>query len=168
MLETQTPIVTAAKGWIIGLGLHLVLASDFAIVADDARLLAPFAAMGFTPDSGGSWLIPRLAGVARAKEMLMLDREVSGARAAEWGLVHRSAPARKVDAAAGELVDELASAATVAVGLSKLLIHRGLAADLERHLADEALAIELASRSEDFHEYTRARQERRDPKFEGR
>ena len=168
MLETQTPIVTAATGWIIGLGLHLVLASDFAVVADDARLLAPFASMGFTPDSGGSWLIPRLAGVARAKEMLMLGREVSGARAAEWGLVHQSSPARRVAAAAGALVDELASAATVAVGLSKLLIHRGLGVDLERHLADEALAIELASRSEDFHEYARGRREKRNARFEGR
>lgn len=168
MLETQTPIVAAAPGWIIGLGLHLVLASDFAVVADDARLRAPFAAMGFTPDSGGSWLIPRLAGVARAKEMLMLGREVSGTQAVEWGLVHQSVPAQKVAATAGALIDELASAATVAVGLTKLLIHRGLGADLERHLADEAIAIELASRSADFHEYTQARQERRNPKFEGR
>src|SRR4029450_5409946 len=83
MLETQTPIVTAAKGWIIGLGLHLVLAPDVPVVADDARLRAPFATMGFTPDSGGSWLLPRLAGVARAKEMLMLGREVGGGRAAQ-------------------------------------------------------------------------------------
>ena len=168
MLETQTPIVTAARGWVIGLGLHLVLASDFAVVADDARLRAPFAVMGFTPDSGGSWLIPRLAGVARAKEMLMLGREASGTEAAEWGMVSRAVASRDVEAAAGELVDELASAATVAVGLSKLLIQRGLGADLEHHLADEALAIELASRSEDFHEYARARGEKRDPKFEGR
>jgi 2-(1,2-epoxy-1,2-dihydrophenyl)acetyl-CoA isomerase len=168
MLETQTPIVAAAKGWVIGLGLHLVLASDFAVVADDARLRAPFAAMGFTPDSGGSWLIPRLAGVARAKEMIMLGRDVDGAQAASWGMVYRAVPAARVEPVADELVDELASAATVAVGLSKLLIHRGLGVDLERHLADEALAIELASRSEDFHEYARARREKRDPKFEGR
>ncbi|HKF92143.1 MAG TPA: enoyl-CoA hydratase/isomerase family protein [Acidimicrobiia bacterium] len=168
MLETQTPIVAAAKGWIIGLGLHLVLASDFAVVADDARLRAPFATMGFTPDSGGSWLLPRLAGVARAKEMIMLGRDVAGAQAASWGMVHRAVPVELVDGVAGELVDELASAATVAVGLSKLLIHRGLDVDLERHLADEALAIELSSRSDDFHEHTRARREKRDPKFEGR
>jgi 2-(1,2-epoxy-1,2-dihydrophenyl)acetyl-CoA isomerase len=168
MLETQTPIVTAAKGWIIGLGLHLVLASDFAVVAADARLRAPFATMGFTPDSGGSWLLPRLAGVSRAKEMLMLGREVSGGEAAQWGMVHRAAPAGDVDSVARELVDELASAATVAVGLSKLLIHHGLGVDLERHLADEALAIELSSRSDDFHEHARARREKRDPKFEGR
>jgi 2-(1,2-epoxy-1,2-dihydrophenyl)acetyl-CoA isomerase len=168
MLETQTPIVTAAKGWIIGLGLHLVLASDFAVVADDARLRAPFATMGFTPDSGGSWLLPRLVGVARAKEMLLLGREISGAQAVEWGMVHRAVAASDLDAVTGELIDELASAATVAVGLSKLLIHRGLGVDLERHLADEALAIELSSRSEDFHEYARARRDKRDPKFEGR
>jgi 2-(1,2-epoxy-1,2-dihydrophenyl)acetyl-CoA isomerase len=168
MLETQTPIVTAARGWVIGLGLHLVLASDFAVVAENARLRAPFAAMGFTPDSGGSWLIPRLAGVARAKDMLMLGREISGAQAAQWGMVHRAVPTDAVDTAAGELVDDVASAATVAVGLSKLLIHRGLSVDLERHLADEALAIELSSRSDDFHEHARARREKRKPKFKGR
>ena len=168
MLETQTPIVTAAHGWVIGLGLHVLLASDFAVVADDARLRAPFATMGFTPDSGGSWLIPRLAGIARAKELIMLGREISGAQAADWGMVHRAVPDAQVDATAGDVVDELASAATVAVGLSKLLIHRGLSVDLERHLADEALAIEVSSRSDDFHEHARARREKRDPKFEGR
>lgn len=168
MLETQTPIVTAARGWVIGLGLHVLLGSDFAVVADDARLRAPFAAMGFTPDSGGSWLIPRLAGIARAKELIMLGREISGAQAADWGMVHRAVPDAQVDTTAGDVVDELASAATVAVGLSKLLIHRGLSVDLERHLADEALAIEVSSRSDDFHEHARARRERRDPKFEGR
>jgi 2-(1,2-epoxy-1,2-dihydrophenyl)acetyl-CoA isomerase len=168
MLETQTPIVTAATGWVIGLGLHLVLASDFAVVADDARLRAPFATMGFTPDSGGSWLIPRLAGVARAKEMLMLGREISGAQAAKWGMVHRAVPATELPGVATELVEELASAATVAVGLTKLLVHRGLTVDLERHLADEALAIELASRSDDFHEYAQSRRDRRDPEFRGR
>jgi len=168
MLETQTPIVTAAHGWVIGLGLHVLLASDFAVVADDARLRAPFATMGFTPDSGGSWLIPRLAGIARAKELIMLGREISGAQAADWGMVHRAVPDAQVDATAGKLVDELGSAATVAVGLSKLLIHRGLSVDLERHLADEALAIEVSSRSGDFHEHSRARREKRDPKFEGR
>jgi 2-(1,2-epoxy-1,2-dihydrophenyl)acetyl-CoA isomerase len=168
MLETQTPIVTAATGYVIGLGLNLVLASDFAVVAEDARLRAPFTGMGFTPDSGASWLIPRLVGVARAKEMLMLSREITGLEAAEWGMVHRAAPARAVANIADELVRELAGAATVAVGLTKLLVQRSLTVDLERHLADEALAIELASRSGDFQEFARARKDRRDPDFEGR
>jgi 2-(1,2-epoxy-1,2-dihydrophenyl)acetyl-CoA isomerase len=168
MLETQTPIVTAATGYVIGLGFNLVLASDFAVVADDARLRAPFAGMGFTPDSGASWLIPRLVGVARAKDLLMLSREITGLEAAEWGLVHRAAPERSVSAVADSLVAELASAATVAVGLTKLLVQRSLTVDLERHLADEALALELSSRSADFQEFAKARRDRRDPDFQGR
>jgi 2-(1,2-epoxy-1,2-dihydrophenyl)acetyl-CoA isomerase len=168
MLETQTPIVAAATGHVIGLGLSLLLASDFAVVAEDARLRTPFTTMGFTPDSGTSWLLPRIAGVARAKELLLLGREISGTQAAEWGLVHRAVPAAEAAATADELVAELARSATVAVGLAKLLVQRGLTLDLERQLADEALAIELSSRSEDFAEHWRARREKRDPDFTGR
>ena len=168
MLEVQLPIVSAATGWIAGLGLNLLLASDFAIVAEDARLWSPFTSSGFTPDSGGSWLLPRLVGVARAKEMILLGRQLTGAEAASWGLVYRSAPSPEVNALADDLVRELAAAATVAVGLAKLLIHRGLSSDLNAHLADEALALELASRSEDFKEGGRARAEKRRPEFGGR
>jgi 2-(1,2-epoxy-1,2-dihydrophenyl)acetyl-CoA isomerase len=168
MLEVQVPIVSAATGWIAGLGLNLLLASDFAIVAEDARLWSPFTSAGFTPDSGGSWLLPRLVGVARAKEMLLLGRQISGAEAAGWGLVHRSAPSSEVNRLAGELVGELAGAATVALGLAKLLIHRSLSSELNAHLADEALALELASRSDDFKEGRRARAEKRKPDFGGR
>lgn len=168
MLETQTPIVCAARGWIVGLGLHVALAADFTVVADDARLWAPFTTLGFTPDSGGSWIVPRLVGVTRAKELLMLGRRIDGARAAEWGMVHRAVPSGDVERVADELVAELSSAATVAVGLTKLLVQRSLTVDLERHLADEALAMELASRSEDFHENARAKREKRAPEFRGR
>jgi 2-(1,2-epoxy-1,2-dihydrophenyl)acetyl-CoA isomerase len=168
MLHTQTPIVCSAQGWIIGLGLNLVLASDFAVVADDARLWAPFNTFGFTPDSGASWLVPRLAGVTRAKEMLMLGEKISGTQAADWGLVHRAVPAAELDAAGEALVQRLAKAPTVAVGLTKLLIQRGLTVDLDRHLTDEGFAMELSSRSDDFKEYGKASREKRDPEFGGR
>jgi 2-(1,2-epoxy-1,2-dihydrophenyl)acetyl-CoA isomerase len=168
MLTMQTPIVCTAPGWIIGLGLDLALAADFTIVADDARLWAPFTTFGFTPDSGASWLIPRLAGVAKAKEMLMLGTKVSGSDAATWGLVHRAVPRSELDATGEELVARLAAAPTVAVGLTKLLVHRGLTTDVDRHLADEAWAMEVSSRSDDFKEYGRAASEKRDPEFRGR
>jgi 2-(1,2-epoxy-1,2-dihydrophenyl)acetyl-CoA isomerase len=168
MLNAQTPIVGTAQGWVIGLGLDLALACDFTVVADDARLWAPFTTFGFTPDSGATWLLPRLAGVARAKEMLMLGTKVSGADAASWGLVHRSVPAPELEATGEELLARLAQAPTVAVGLTKLLVQRGLTADLDRHLAEEAWAMEVSSRSEDFKEYGRAAREKRDPDFQGR
>ncbi|MBV9951155.1 MAG: enoyl-CoA hydratase/isomerase family protein [Acidimicrobiia bacterium] len=168
MLSTQTPIVCTARGWVIGLGLDLALASDFTIVADDARLWAPFTTFGFTPDSGATWLAPRLAGVARARRMLLLGEKVSGADAASWGLVHDAVPATDLDAAGEELVGRLASGPTVALGLTKLVMHRGLTVDIDRHLADEAWAMEMSSRSEDFKEHGDAAREKRDPNFEGR
>ena len=168
MLATQTPIVCTARGWVIGLGLNLVLASDFALVADDARLWAPFTTFGFTPDSGASWLIPRLAGVARARSMLMLGDKVSGADAAEWGLVHVAVSSSELEEEGQKLVRRLAEAPTVAVGLTKLLIRRGLNADLDTHLDHEAWAMEVSSRSEDFREYGRAQAEGRTARFQGR
>jgi 2-(1,2-epoxy-1,2-dihydrophenyl)acetyl-CoA isomerase len=168
MLEVQTPIVTVATGWIVGLGLSVLLASDFAVVAEDARLWSPYTAAGFTPDAGGSWLLPRLVGVPRAKDMILLGRQISGKEAADWGLIHRSAPVAEVNPVARDLVDELAGAATLAVGLAKLLVYRALSSDLDAHLADEALALELASRTDDFKEGRRARAERRPPRFDGR
>ncbi len=168
MLTVQVPIVCSARGWVIGLGLDLALASDFTIVADDARLWAPFTHFGFTPDSGASWLIPRLAGVVRARDMLLLGTKVSGRDAADWGLVHRAVSAAELDAAAAGLVDLLASGPTVALGATKVLLHRALTADIDRHLLDEAGAMEVSSRSDDFKEYGRAAREKRDPDFRGR
>jgi 2-(1,2-epoxy-1,2-dihydrophenyl)acetyl-CoA isomerase len=168
LLSCQTPIVSTGRGWIIGLGLDILLATDFAVVSDDARLWAPFTTFGFTPDSGATWLVPRLAGVARAREMLMLGERISGADAASWGLVHRAVPGGDLDEVSRGLVDRLASAPTVAVGLTKLLLYRALSADLNSHLADEAWAMEVSSRSEDFREYAQANREGREPRFTGR
>ncbi len=72
VLETQVPVVCAVRGWCAGIGLHLAVAADFTVVADDARLWEPFAARGFTPDSGGTWLLPRRVGEVRARELLLL------------------------------------------------------------------------------------------------
>ena len=168
VLSTQVPVVAAVRGWAAGLGLHLALAADFCIAANDARLWEPFAVRGFTPDSGGTWLLPRLVGVARAKDLLMLGREVSGAEAAGWGMVHESVEAADVDRIADELARRLAAGPTVALGLTKWLIHEGAGLDLERHLANEAFALELSSRSTDFREGIQALREKRDPRFDGR
>jgi len=168
LLEVQLPIVAVVRGWAAGLGFQLALAVDFAVVADDARLWEPFLSRGFTPDSGATWLLPRLVGLARARDLLLLGRELSGTEAAEWGLVHRAVPATELVAAAEELVARLASAPTAAVGLTKWLLNTGAGLDLHHHLTNEAFAMELSSRSPDFTEVLQAFQERRDPEFGGR
>nr|MDQ3294289.1 enoyl-CoA hydratase/isomerase family protein [Actinomycetota bacterium] len=88
LCSVQVPVVCAARGWIAGIGLHLAAAADFTVVADDATVWEPFSQRGFTPDSGGTWLLPRLVGHQRARELLVLGRRIDGATAAEWGLVH--------------------------------------------------------------------------------
>jgi len=168
MLSTQVPVVCAVRGWAAGLGLHLALAADFCIAASDARLWEPFASRGFTPDSGGTWLLPRLVGIARAKELLLLGTELSGTDAAAWGLIHRSVDAADVTGEAERVTRGLAGGPTVALGLTKWLVHQGAGLDLERHLANEAFAMELSSRSSDFREGIAAMREKRTPGFEGR
>jgi 2-(1,2-epoxy-1,2-dihydrophenyl)acetyl-CoA isomerase len=168
LLEVQVPVVATVRGWAAGLGFQLALAADFAVVAHDARFWEPFIGRGFTPDSGATWLLPRLVGLARAKELLLLGRELSGAEAAEWGLVHQSVPGSEVGATAGALVARLAAAPTAAVGLTKWLLNTGTGLDLRHHLSNEAFAMELSSRSPDFAEGLKAFKEKRDPDFRGR
>jgi 2-(1,2-epoxy-1,2-dihydrophenyl)acetyl-CoA isomerase len=156
------------QGWAAGIGLHLALASDFAVAAENAKFWEPFSERGFTADSGGTWMLPRRIGEVRAREMLLLGRALTGAEAAEWGLIHQSVPPGSLLDAATSLVGQLAEGPTVALGLMKWLLHSGRSATLESHLHDEALALELSSRSEDFREGLSAFKEKRPPRFSGR
>jgi 2-(1,2-epoxy-1,2-dihydrophenyl)acetyl-CoA isomerase len=168
LCTTQVPIVVAAKGWIAGIGLHVVAASDFAVLADDARVWEPFSQRGFTPDSGGTWLLPRLVGLQRARDLLILGTAIDGRTAVEWGLGHRAVAAADVDATARELAARLATGPTVSLGLTKWMLHTSAEHTLDQHLRDEAFAMELSSRSEDFREGLRAFADKRDAKFTGR
>ena len=169
MLETQVPIVAVVRGWAAGLGFHLAMASDFCVAADDARFWEPFMARGFTPDSGAAWLLPRL------------DRDGAHPAAAHAGRGNLRSDGRRMghhprrrthgsqlDSAADDLVDRLAEAPTVALGLTKWLLQSGNGLDLDRHLQNEAMALELSSRSEDFKEGLAAFRDKRDAKFQGR
>lgn len=168
LCTTQVPVVVAARGWVAGIGLHLAAAADFLVIADDARVWEPFSQRGFTPDSGGTWLLPRLIGVQRARELLVLGEAIDGTTAVSWGLGHRAVPSSEVDAEAEALASRLASGPTVTLGLTKWLLHTSAEHTLDQHLRSEAFAMELSSRSDDFREGLKAFTEKRDPKFEGR
>lgn len=168
MTETQVPIVTVVRGWATGLGFHLALAADFCIATSTARFWEPFMARGFTPDSGAAWLLPRLIGLVRTRQLLMLGDEISGATAADWGIIHAACPPEDLDTAADTLVTRLAESPTVALGLTKWLLQSGNGLDLDRHLQNEAMALELSSRSEDFREGLAAFRDKRDARFSGR
>jgi 2-(1,2-epoxy-1,2-dihydrophenyl)acetyl-CoA isomerase len=168
LTEIQLPVVCAVRGWAAGLGCQIALAADFTVAGESARFWEPFLQRGFSPDSGATWLLPRLVGLARAKELLLLGRELSGREAADWGLILRAVPDAELDAAVEDLLEQVASAPTVAVGLTKRCIHRGLDSSLADAMEAEANALELSSRTGDFKEGLAAFRESRPPRFEGR
>jgi 2-(1,2-epoxy-1,2-dihydrophenyl)acetyl-CoA isomerase len=168
LLEVQLPVVCAVRGWAAGLGCQIALAADFTVATESSRFWEPFLDRGFTPDSGATWLVPRLVGIARAKELLLLGRKVTGREAADWGLIYRAVPDDELDRTVDDLVAQLTNAATVALGLTKRCIHRALDASLADAMENEANALELSSRASDFKEGLAAFRDKRPPRFGGR
>ena len=138
------PVVCSVRGFAVGLGCNLALAADFTVAAADAVFWEPFAARGFSPDSGASWLLPRLVGLTRAKQMLLLGDKVSATDAADWGLIHRAVSGPDLDDAAEELLLRLAAGPTVALGLAKQAIHYGQHATLSQSMTQELFDLELS------------------------
>ena len=167
LLSIQLPVVASVRGSAAGMGCQLALAADFVVAADDARFWEPFVLRGFTPDTGSTWLLPRLVGLARARRMLLLGEKIDAATAVDWGLIHQAVPAEELDTTALRLVERLASAPTVALGLTKQQLLRSAESRLTDALADESYALELAARTADFREGLVAFSERRDPDFRG-
>ncbi|MGE0387023.1 MAG: enoyl-CoA hydratase/isomerase family protein [Gammaproteobacteria bacterium] len=168
MFELQLPIVAGVRGWAAGIGNSLALASDHVIAAHGAKFWTPFVTKGFTPDSGSTWLLPRLVGLSRAKEMIMRGRPIEAAQAASWGLINEVVEDAGLDAAVDAVASEYARAATFAVGYAKVLTHKALEAELDAALRAEAMGEELSLRGDDFKEGLKAFRERRDPNYQGR
>ena len=168
LAELQLPVVAGVRGWAAGFGCSLALGSDYVVASDTATFWAPFVKRGFSPDSGLTYLLPRLVGPMRAKEMLMLGRPVDAAKALSWGMVSEVVDDEKLEAAFEEAVSQFASAATVSVGLAKSLVHRNLGVGLDQALANEALTEEVSVRSADFKAGITAFATRSTPEFTGR
>ena len=168
MEQAQVPIVAAVRGWAAGFGNALALSADFVIATPDAKFWVPFVTKGFTPDSGNSWILPRLIGLSRAKEMVMRGRPIDGETAASWGLISECVADDLLEDAVDTVADELAQAATTSVGFAKMLLHRNLEVSLSSALQVEGITEEVAVRSDDFKEGMRAFAEKRPPSYTGR
>jgi 2-(1,2-epoxy-1,2-dihydrophenyl)acetyl-CoA isomerase len=168
MHESPIPIVAGVRGYAAGFGCNLALAADFVVASETARFVEPFVDRGLTPDSGATWILPRLVGLARARRMLMLGETIEAAEAADWGLIHEVVADGALDARVAALVDQVAGAATISIGLTKSLLYRGQESGIAEALEGEAFAEELAIRTGDFKEGLKAFRERRKPAFTGR
>jgi 2-(1,2-epoxy-1,2-dihydrophenyl)acetyl-CoA isomerase len=167
VLDCEKPVVAAVNGTAAGIGAHLALACDLVVATEEARFIEVFVRRGITPDGGGAWLLPRLVGMARAKELLFLGDDLPAADAERIGLINRCVPAEGFGAAVDDYATRLAAGPTKALSLAKWLVNRSLDTDRTGAFDDEAWAQELASRTADFTEGVQAFVERREVRFQG-
>jgi 2-(1,2-epoxy-1,2-dihydrophenyl)acetyl-CoA isomerase len=167
ILDCEKPVIAAVNGTAAGIGAHIALACDLIVAADSARFIEVFVRRGITPDGGGAYLLPRMIGLAKAKELIFFGDDLSAPDAERIGLINKCVPLDQLGAATDEWATRLAVAPTKAVGLAKWLLNRSLDSDRGTAFEEEAWAQELASRTEDFQEGVQAFIERRDVQFKG-
>jgi 2-(1,2-epoxy-1,2-dihydrophenyl)acetyl-CoA isomerase len=166
--ELPVPVVCAAGGAVAGAALGFLWAADVTVVGDDLRIVTGFAKVGLSGDGGSSWWLPRLAGTARARELLVEGRPIGAAEALRWGLVARVVARPDLAAEAERTVIGLASGPTLALGHMRRLVALGpSSAELRAHLAAEAESIRVCLASRDVREALRAFGEGRSPVFDG-
>ena len=168
VLELEKPLVAAVNGVAAGMGAHLALACDLVVMAAEARLVEVFARRGIAIDSAGAFLLSRLVGLLKAKELVLLADDVPADEALRLGLCNKVVPRAELEAAARAWGERLARGPTLALGMSKRLLQRAYESGLETCLEEEALAQTLVAESEDMREGVRAFAEKRKPEFRGR
>jgi enoyl-CoA hydratase/carnithine racemase len=122
LVEFPKPLVAAVQGPAVGFGFTILLLCDVVVTASDARLRAPFTALGMAPEAASSWLLPRIVGAQRAAEIFLTSRWISGAEAVELGLSARSCPADELQPTALELARQIAAHSPAALATAKQLL----------------------------------------------
>ena len=163
----ELPVVCAVNGVAAGAGVSVALACDVVIAARSARFIQAFAKIGLVPDAGGTWLLPRLIGEARAKALALTAEPLSAERAEEWGLIWKVAEDDMVRDEGRALARRLAGGPTFGLGLTKRAVQAAAENDFATQLALEAELQGRAARSEDYAEGATAFLEKRPAKFTG-
>ncbi|MDP3525503.1 MAG: enoyl-CoA hydratase-related protein, partial [Hoeflea sp.] len=164
----EKPVVCAVNGVAAGAGANLALACDIVLAARSAKFIQSFARVGLIPDAGGSWMLPRLIGEARAKAIAMTAEPVTAERAEHWGMIWKVHDDGELMGEARALAARLAAGPTFGLGKMKSLIQQAAGQALDPHLDLEAATQRDAGRSADYAEGVRAFLGKRDPKFGGK
>jgi 2-oxoglutaroyl-CoA hydrolase len=162
------PVVAKLRGYVLGVGLELALASDFRIGADNVEMGLPEIRLGMIPGSGGTQRLARLIGLGRAKNLIMRGQRLGAADALNIGLLSELHPAEELDQAVDALVNELTALSPLALAMAKRVLNHAYDGPLGVGLEIEGLAYGLLRTTHDFDEGVHAFVEKRKPKFEGR
>jgi 2-(1,2-epoxy-1,2-dihydrophenyl)acetyl-CoA isomerase len=167
VLDCEKPVIAAVNGTAAGLGAHLALAADLVIAADSARFIEVFIRRGIAVDAGGAYLLPRIVGLHKAKELVFFGDDLSAADAERLGLVNKVVPLDQLESAAREWAERLAKAPTKAIAMDKWLLNRSLDSDRRTAFDEEAWAQELLQNTADAQEGMAAFRDRREPDYKG-
>lgn len=162
------PVVTAVNGPAAGVGCSFALSGDFTIAGKSAYFLQAFVNIGLVPDGGSSWLLPRLVGLPRAAQMMMLGEKIGAEQAADWGLIYKAVEDEALMDEARALAKRLASGPTVALGTMRKLLRGSLSQSYSDTLDAEAMGQYVAGNSADAVEGIMAFQQKRKAEFKGR
>lgn len=167
ILDCEKPIVASVNGTAAGIGAHLAFACDIVLVAEEAKFIEVFARRGLAVDGLGTWLLPRLVGLARARELVLLAEDLPARRAYDIGLVTRVVPGADLAAETDAIAAKLAAGPTAAHGANKWLLNRSM--DLDRHALaeEEAWIVDALSNTSDAAEGVASFVERRPTRFRG-
>jgi 2-(1,2-epoxy-1,2-dihydrophenyl)acetyl-CoA isomerase len=161
------PVISAVNGVAAGAGANLALACDLCVATESAKFIQAFSKIGLIPDSGGTWILPRLIGLQRATALAYLGTPVSATEAAAMGMIHRAIPTSAFSEAVSALADTLAQMPTRGLALTKQAFNQGFEQGLSAQLDTELELQGAASRTRDYHEGVAAFLEKRRPTFQG-
>ncbi|MFE6493762.1 enoyl-CoA hydratase/isomerase family protein [Streptomyces sp. NPDC057748] len=167
VLDCEKPVIAAVNGTAAGIGAHLAFACDLVLAAGSAKFIEVFVRRGLVPDGGGAYLLPRLIGPQRAKELMFFGDSLPAAEAERLGLVNRVVPDEELAATAREWAQRLAEGPTRSIALTKQLVNASLDADRSTAFAAEAMAQEINMTTQDANEGVASFVERRAPKYRG-
>ena len=167
MRNLPKPIVCRLNGVAAGAGCSIALACDIVVAAEESSLIEVFINIGLVPDSGSSYFLPRLVGMAKAFELCSTGKKISGAEALELGLVNKVVKLEELDEAVKSYTDYFAKAPTRAIGLIKKMLNKSATSNLEETLEYEAYLQEIAGSTHDHQEGVKAFLEKRKPNFIG-
>lgn len=166
--ELEKPVVCAVNGTAAGAGANIALACDIVIASEEAKFIQSFSQIGLIPDSGGTYILPRLIGLARATALTFLGEKISAQEAVEMGMIWKSCPADSFMDEAEAIAAKLAKMPTRGFGLTKRGFNAGFSNDLETQMKLEAKLQAEAGKTYDYNEGVQAFLEKREPKFKGK
>jgi enoyl-CoA hydratase/carnithine racemase len=164
----DTPTIAALNGSAAGYGMDMALGCDIRIMADTAKLAAAFTARGIVPESGGTWILPRLIGWAKASEIIFTGKTLTARECEEMGLVSHVVNNNEVGDQARELAKRVAAQAPMAVQASKRMMRMGMNENFDDHVHHVFLQLLPLFQSEDFKEGMASFMEKREADFKGR